>query len=96
MRALRNLYRDYEGRVAILGIGQDPSEDANDVARYANRLDLPFELAPYENDILPAYNIISQSSKVAIDGNGVITYRGGYSRTLSEHDWREVLDEVAG
>lgn len=57
---------------------------------------MPFELAPYENDILPAYNIISQSSKVAIDGNGVITYRGGYSRTLSERDWREVLDEVAG
>ena len=96
MRALREIYPDYEGRVAILGIGQDPSENAGDIERFTRALDLPFDLAPYENDILPDYNIIQQSSKVAVDSNGVITYRAGYSNTLSERDWREVLDGVAG
>ena len=82
--------------MAILGIGQDPSERAGEIASFARERNLTFDLAPYENDILPAYNVISQSSKVAIDANGVITYRGGYSNTLSERDWRNVLDEAAG
>ena len=95
MQTLKSVYEDYEDRVTILGIGTDPSEGEGDVRSYSNRHGYPWEMAPYNGNVLLEYRITSQSSKVVIDGNGVITYRGGYG-SLSSREWREALDEVAG
>ena len=44
--------------------------------------------------MLPAYRIITQSTKVAIGGDGVITFRAGYGKA-SDDTWVEVFEELA-
>ena len=95
MRNLKGIYDDYRDRVTILGIGTDPTEGVRHVRQYADQQGYPWEMAPYVADVLPSYRVTSQSSKVVINGDGVITFRDGYG-SLSTRKWREVLDEVAG
>ena len=95
MRTLKSIYPDYEGRVTILGVEQDPTEGASKIREFAGKNGYTWEMATFDADIVLEYRILQQSSKVAINANGVITYRGGYGN-LSPSKWREVLDEVAG
>ncbi len=95
MRTLKSIYPDYEGRVTILGVEQDPTESASKIREYAEKNGYPWEMATFDADIVLEYRILQQASKVAINANGVITYRGGKGN-LSSSKWREVLDEVAG
>ena len=48
-----------------------------------------------EGDMLRKFNIQVQSSKVAVDGDGVIVYRDGYAQG-SDETWRSVFEELAG
>ena len=97
MRNLKDVYPDYEGRVAILGIDWDPGESEGRIRQYAEGRGYPWDMAAHVGDVLIDYGIFQQAAAVAINGDGVITYRKGYfGGSLSERDWREVLDEVAG
>ena len=81
--------------MTILGVEQDPTEGASKIREFAGKNGYMWEMAVFDADIVLEYRILQQSSKVAINANGVITYRGGYG-SLSPTKWREVLDEVAG
>ena len=90
-----DVYPEYDGDVTVLGIDQDPSEDENLIRRYAGQQGYQWEMAGYVGSVLRDYNIVRQAATVAIDGDGVITYRKGYfDGSLSKDDWREVLNEV--
>ena len=93
MRTLKDVYPDYADRVEFIGVGTDPGESAADVRRFSNAQGYPWDMAPWEPSIGADYRILSQSSKVAINGNGVITYRSGYG-SLSSRDWRNIFEDL--
>ncbi len=95
MRTLKNVYPDYADRVLFIGIGQDPSESARDVREYAEDNGYPWGMAPYDGSVILDYRVIQQSSKVAVNGAGVITFRDGYGK-LSTGEWRDVFEELIG
>ncbi len=95
MRNLKEVYEDYEDDVAILGIDQDPSESESTIRRYVQSQGYTWDMAAYVGEVVFGYGIIQQAAAVAIDGNGVITYRKGYrDGTISARQWREILDDV--
>ena len=93
MRTLKSVYPDYADRVELIGVGTDPSEGATTVRGFAAREGYTWDMAPFESSIVVDYRILSQSSKVAINGDGVITYRSGYG-SLSPRDWRNIFEDL--
>ena len=89
------MFGDYEDRVAVLGISTDTSEGRTTVRSYMTGFNGAWEASQYNADAFLAYRISSQSTEIVIDGNGVITHRGGYG-SISTREWREVLDEATG
>lgn len=96
MQSLKNVYEDYEDRVAVLAIAFSPFDDESSIRRYAERQGYPWDMAESDARLSREYGINNHASAVVIDGSGVITYRKGYPSSVSGREWREVLDEVTG
>ena len=91
------MYGDYSDRVAVLGIAASPIDDENSIRRYAQRQGYTWDMAVFDTDVTRTYGINQHASAVAIDGNGVITFKKGYrDGSLPTSAWRGILDEVTG
>ena len=94
MRSLKDLYGDYSDRVTVLGIAASPIDDESSIRRYAQQQGYMWDMVEFDVGLSRDYGINSHASAVAIDGNGVITFKKGYPDSLSTREWRNVLDEV--
>ncbi len=93
MRRLKQDYPEYADSVELYAIGQDVTEGVGRLEDYRASEDLPFPVAEVSNNVLRSLEIIRQSTKVAVDHNGVITYRAGIGE--GEGDWPKVFSELA-
>ena len=66
----------------------------NLLIRYKEEEEQPWPVAVAPPGMVPAYRVINQSTKVAIGGDGIITFRSGYG-ALPVATWAEVLEELA-
>lgn len=96
MQSLKNLYGDYEDRVAVIAIAASPIDDERSIRRYAERQGYTWDMAEFDVGLSNEYGINTHASAVVINGNGVITYRKSYPSSVSRSEWQEVLDEVTG
>jgi hypothetical protein len=80
--------------VAFYAIGTDPFEPLDELVQYkeAQGYIWPVSMAPA--GMLPDYSILVQSTKVAIDGEGIITFREGYGRKSSDI-WRQLFQRLS-
>ena len=92
---MKEVYPEYADEVAFYGIGADPSESIEELEAYSVSQGYTWPMAVPESDMLRDLKILVQSSKVAIDGDGVIVYRDGYAQG-SDETWRSVFEELAG
>ena len=72
----------------------DPFEDAEVVRAYQERNGYPWMMAPFSRETVLAYGVKVQSTKFAVDEDGIITYQRGYG-TGSADVWLQVLDALA-
>lgn len=79
----------------LLGIDTDTFESADYLASWGESRGFFWPLTTFDREVLVAYNVRTQSTKIGIDTNGVIVLREGYG-TNSERTWREWLDMLAG
>ena len=94
MRRLKQDYPEYADRVDLYAIGQDLTEGIGKLEGHRSREGLPFPVATVEADVLRSLEVVSQSTKIAVDGDGVITYRAGFG--AGESDWQRVFADLAG
>ena len=92
---MKEVYPEYADEVAFYGIGVDPSEGFEELEAYSDSQGYTWPMAIPESDMLRDLKILVQSSKVAIDRDGVIVYRDGYAKG-SDETWRSVFEEIAG
>lgn len=71
----------------------DPSETLEYLEGYREEFEYPRPMTVPDQHMLSKFRILSQSSKVAVDGNGIITYRDGYGR--GRDSWEDVFAELA-
>ena len=91
---MKEIYPEYADEVAFYGIGVDPGESIELLEAYSDSQGYPWPMAIPNQDMLRKFKIQVQSSKVALDRNGVIVYRDGYAQG-SDETWRSVFDEIA-
>ena len=75
-------------------MGVDPGEGPERLQSYSDQMGYPWEVFVGNRDIIFAYNVTVQSTKLVIDRDGVIAARDGYG-VKSANAWRDVLDTVS-
>jgi hypothetical protein len=73
----------------VLAVSLDPHETVEEISRFSETLEFPWEMALYSAEMQENFNILSQSSKVIIDGDGVIKFKSGYG-SLSGTTWENI------
>ena len=88
MRRLRDVYPQFRDEVEFFLVNIDPFEELVDTGD-------PWQDAEAVGRMLVDLNVRTQSTKIAVDGQGIITYRQGYGRG-DPIIWRGVFTELSG
>ena len=91
---MKDVYPEFEDKVALYMVGQDLTETLKEMEQYRVQQGYTWPVAQPPRSMLIDLKVLQQSTKVAIDAQGTITYRDGY-RTGSDSTWRMVLRELA-
>ena len=97
MRRLKDIYPEYAAAVDFYAIGTFSKriESLDTLENYRERQGHPWPVAnPADAAILQNLGVTVQSTKIAFDGNGVITYRDGFGGG-DPAVWRQVLADLA-
>ena len=89
---MTDIYPPFEDAVDFYVVGFN--ESLSELADYQGQSGHPGILALPVGNMLRDFRVTSQSTKVAIDANGIITYRRGYGQGNSS-DWPAVLQALA-
>ena len=92
---MKDVYPEYANGVDFYAVNMDPIEDVAKLEEFGENQGYPWPIASSDRDTLSDLDVTYQSTKVAIDGNGVIIYRdrmgGGDPDT-----WRDVFQKLSG
>lgn len=91
---MKDVYPEFADQVAFYAIGQDITENIEQLEAYREKEGYQWPIATIERDVLRDLRIIIQSTKIALDHRGVITYRAGFANG-SPSEWREVFTGLA-
>lgn len=89
---MKEIHPAFADDVSLFLIGTDPSEDLEFLEEYRRELEYPWPVSFPDPDMLGNLRILSQSSKVAVDRHGIITYRDGYGR--GRDSWEAVFEAL--
>lgn len=94
LAAASKIYPEYKGKVNFLAIDLDPKESVAAIAAYKRNGGHDFiDFAPADVKILRDYSVTSTTTKVAVNRNRLIIWRG--SGEVDEKTWRILLDGLA-
>ena len=92
MRSLTEIYPPLKDKVELYAVAFN--EPLSDLQSYQNESGHAGTVARSAGNMIRNFRVTQQSTKVAIDANGVITYRSGYGRG-SPAEWAAVIQELA-
>ena len=92
MRTLHEL-TDQFGDVAVVAVGTDPGEGLDEVRSWRDSRGYTFPMAVSDSDTVRAYRVTVQSTKVGVDGNGVVQVRSGKG-TRGQGWWQDVFAQL--
>mgnify|MGYP003389255814 FL=1 len=90
---MKDLWPEYAYRIDFYAIGQSPFESLQKLESYAQKEGYPWPVTEIDPKILKDLKVLQQSTKIALDHQGVITYRAGYADGDVDK-WRQVFDEL--
>lgn len=76
------------------GVGFDPTETLNELEAYRERNEFVYQTAVPASRVVPDFGVTVHSTKVALDGSGIIVYRAGKGGG-NEAAWRQVFADLA-
>ena len=79
--------------MAFYGVGFDPTQTVQELDAYRVSNDFTYQTAVPVSRLLPDLKVTGHSTKVALDGSGIITYRAGKG---TAPDWRNLFARLAG
>ncbi len=89
------IYPDFADSVDFLVVGQDPTEPIDVLVAYRDNAGHVWPVALAGPRMLADLRINTQAYKIALDADGVITYRAGYGSGDAQ-TWREVMADLSG
>ncbi len=94
---MKEVYPEYAEQVNFYAVGtfSKAIESIEKLERYRQQRGHPWPVAnPASNQVLADLNVTIQSTKIAFDSRGVITYRDGFGNG-DPAVWRQVFMELA-
>jgi hypothetical protein len=91
---MKEIYPEFADSVDFYAIGQDPTEGIQELEDFRVKEGHPWPVATVSGEVLRNLRIVSQSTKVAVDHRGAITYRAGFGDGDGDK-WQEVLADLA-
>ncbi|MDA0770254.1 MAG: hypothetical protein O2821_08540 [Chloroflexi bacterium] len=89
---MKEIQPEFADKVSLYLVRADPSEDLEYLEEYRKKNEYPWPVSIPDDDMLSNFRVISQSTKVAVNGDGIITYRDGYGR--GGDSWEDVFSEL--
>lgn len=90
---MKSIYPDYADDVDFYAIGQDPGESLELMESYRKKQGYPWPIAETSPTTLSTLRVLQQSTKIAVDANGVITYRQGHGQGNPDI-WTAVFEDL--
>ena len=90
---MKEIYPDYADQVAFYAIGQDPTESLDMLEAYRRQQGYPWPIAETDPANLASLRVLQQSTKIAVDANGLITYREAHG--VDPETWTHVFQDLA-
>ena len=75
---MKELYPEFADRVAFFAVNIDPTDSLPDLEKYREEQQYPWPVTEPAAGMLSDFRVLQQSTKVAVDSRGIITYRDGY------------------
>ena len=91
---MKDLYPEFAGRVDFYAIGQSPFESIEILEADRVKEGYPWPVAEIDPDVLKELRVLQQSTKIALDHQGIITYRAGYADGGPD-EWRKIFADLA-
>ncbi len=76
----------------VLAVSIDPGDDADKISRYQDQYDFRWPMALTSREMLVAYGVRQQSTKFAIDADGIVTYTRGPGNA-GKDGWTRILED---
>ena len=80
--------------VAFIAVDIGDRQDLKELHAFGQEQDYPWSVGRAGRETLKTLDVIVQSTKVAIDTDGVIVYRAGYGEGTSK-DWTSVFEMLS-
>ena len=91
---MKDIYPEFADEVAFYAVASDPREKLDKLEAYREREGHPWLVAEPTGTMLKDLKVLVQSTKIAVDSQGVIIYRDGFGQG-GEDTWRQVFQALA-
>ena len=91
---MKTVYPEFADKVDFYAVGQDPSESLKKMERYRKEQGYPWPVAETDSSTLRKLGVLQTSTKVAVDGRGIINYRAVHGGGNPE-TWRNVFEQLS-
>ena len=81
---LKEIYPEFTDDVVVISVGVDPTESISDLIKHKDQNDHPWTIAKPLDQMIADLKVTSQSTKIAFNSSGIITYRDGYGKGSKE------------
>ena len=91
---MKTLHPEYTEKVAFYVVGSGPTQTVERLEKDRQQQGYPWPVAEIAGSGLQDLRVFSQSTKIAIDGDGVITYRDSFGQGNVDK-WQGALEDLA-
>ena len=77
---LKEVYPKFTDDIVFISIGVDPTESMSELVKYKDQNGHPWPVAKPLDQMIADLKVTSQSTKIAFNSAGIITYRDGYGK----------------
>lgn len=88
------VHPEFADQVTLYVVGASPIDSPEGLEQFMMDQGYTWPVAAPGGSMLRDLNVVIRSTKIAIDANGVITYRATFGQG-GEDEWREVFEELA-
>ncbi len=90
---MKDVYPEFADKVDFYAIGQSRFESIEQLESDRKKEGYPWPIAAIGTDVLKDLRVLQQSTKIALEHHGIISYRENYARGGAE-EWREVFTDL--
>ena len=90
---MKDLYLEFADRVDFYAIGHSRFETIDQLESDRIKQGYPWPIATVDHNVLRDLRLLQQSTKIALDYQGIITYSAGYADG-EVNKWHEVFSDL--